>query len=401
MARPSVMIPIESDLLRKVVLDKCGTITALEQPLGVSKQAIGAWLSNGRIPPSKLDVLADMLDLDEQTLLKITKRRVQSAVLFRTTRNVAVAEENRAIAFQVARDFFVLDRVPGEQKKDVSVAIKTKDPAALADAILTRLQIAREQLSLGALMRALENNSIHVLFVDFSVLFIHDKEKKQREIRAFSVREGHRYAIVIDGNELIEDVIWIICHELAHIFSGDLDDEEIIVRGVDSKETEEFCNRTAVEIVTPGYFFSENREELVAALDCRLKVLPYLVDQIASHLGSSFSGVIQALEEHKLISREQKSYLWGVHHNRQKLKLQPTVMGSVGCERLETLDQALNNPDLQKFLKLQNVLRRALVDERVSFRRAGELFGVNEMAVRDMMKRWEAQNKNDSAETAN
>lgn len=391
MPRTSVMIPIKSSALRDAFNKRSTPIASLEEPLGVSRQAINGWLSSERIPPRKLSVIAEKLDLSPEEMGLITKRTRSYSVLFRTTRNATVLQAKRNDVIRIARDFFNLDSMRDGPKEDLLVKINTDDPAIMADAILKQIGLTRDALNLDTLIRALERLNIHVLFLDFaSVLEFADKETKPR---AFCVKEGNKHAIFVDASEDMDDVIWIIFHELAHIFSGHLDDPTICESSVETKEQERFCNRVAVEISTPSAYFIQNKKVLKEKLDCAKPLLPYRLDDLASELRSSFMGVVLALKEHNILTADSIGYLFGVDKKRKPMRAK--IHQFIGAPKDQDVSDfwahTFNNLDHRKFLRLQGLLRRGLIGDSISIGRAAELFGVDEVLMQEMATQWKSE----------
>lgn len=378
MSKESLMIPIDAEALRNAI-QKRGSIASLEEPLDVTRQAINGWLSSSRIPPRKLQTIAKNLKLSPDEVESIVNKEEKLTPLFRTLRNIPAPQESKRNIEEIARDFFVLNSIAEQRKSVFSIHIKTNDPAVLAEHILKELNLDRSRLSLDQLILSLESLQIYVLFVKFDLGLPDTLESKTH---AFCVQKNSSWAIFVDSNRPLEDVMWAILHELAHIFSGH--------NGEVTKQDEDFCNRVANQVLTPDSFFVAHQKALKSKFEKSHAVSVYHVDDLAKTLRSSFVGVLLSLEKHKIISKALVKYLWAVHHRRKKFN--PTVKDLIFApEEMDPVKfwaSAFNDPERVIFLKLQLLVKLGLSTDRISIARAAELIGIDELAMQQLAVMW-------------
>jgi Zn-dependent peptidase ImmA (M78 family) len=378
MPKQSYMISVNAEKLKEAILSR-GHIADLETPLGVTKQAINGWLSKGRIPPRQLSKISKALKLDAPEINNITSiPKEKSFVLFRTNRNVAVSDEVKSEVLDVADDFFQLETLTEYKNSDAQIQLSYSDPVSMADAILKQVKLERSQLSLSSVLAALRNINIHVLFYDFGEKFVGSRAQ------AVCVRRGTKSAIFINSHEMIEDVLWRIFHELCHLFSGHTNV---------TKDDEEFCNKTATQVLTPDSFFKNNKTDLKSAFLRRIQLAPFMIEEIMSKYTASFEGVLLGLVNHKILEKNVENYLWKVCHNRKKNAVRVT---NIICpnsleDPVKFWSLALDDSNRNKFLQLQHFVRMGVILEKISSRRAAELLDTDEMTIQQLGRHWLAQ----------
>lgn len=79
MGRTSVRIPIDADLFRDLIKGAY-TLTKLAEVSGVTKQAVNAWLEEGRIPPKVIADLVKELNWDVETVEKLVRPRTSFTI---------------------------------------------------------------------------------------------------------------------------------------------------------------------------------------------------------------------------------------------------------------------------------------------------------------------------------
>lgn len=80
MGRHAVTIPIDSDMLRKVISDNNFTPSKLSRAYGVTRQAVNGWFKAGRIPPRVLADLARELNLPPEIVKEIVRKENRYAI---------------------------------------------------------------------------------------------------------------------------------------------------------------------------------------------------------------------------------------------------------------------------------------------------------------------------------
>lgn len=378
MPRPSVMIPVNSELLRESILRR-GPLASLESSLGVSRQAINGWLVKNRIPPRQLSAIARHLDLGAQEITEITSPpKTRPYVLFRTNRNVAVAENIKNDVLEIAEDFFALESITELDTNPQDITVSSESHEGMAEAILRQLKLGPEQVSIPSVITALKKMNIYVLFYDFGSTFVEAKAQ------AVCIRKGDKKAIFINSNERVEDVLWRIFHELCHLFSGHTET---------STSDEEFCNKTASQVLMPDAFFTANRKHLRALLQRDISATPFIVEDLANKFSASFTGILLALKRHKIFEGSTERYLWKVAHNRKKnaAKVSQIIEPMPGQDIVSFWSNALEDSNRSNFLQLQHVIRMGLILEKVSARRAAELLKVDQPDIHKLAQLWTAQ----------
>ena len=144
-------------------------------------------------------------------------------------------------ARRLAEDFFILDSLAGDYER-APLAFRVNRSAAesaIAEGILKQLGLKRGQFGLEELIQALARVNISVVFVDFGVQF---KVETEAKLNAFCAKRGNKYLIAVDSRRKIEDVVWDIFHELAHIVCGDLDDEDDTDSSEETQEKAQKCS---------------------------------------------------------------------------------------------------------------------------------------------------------------
>lgn len=76
MPKTSVRLKIDGDMLRKLIGSKT-TWTEYAEKYGVTKQAVSAWLTEGRIPPRALVEVARELDLSPEQVEDVLAPQAQ------------------------------------------------------------------------------------------------------------------------------------------------------------------------------------------------------------------------------------------------------------------------------------------------------------------------------------
>ena len=378
MPRPSVMIPVNSDLLRESIL-KRGSLASLESSLGVSRQAINGWLIKNRIPPRQLSAIARQLHLEPQEMTDITSPpKSRPYVLFRTNRNVAVAEDVKNDVLEIAEDFFALESITELDGTPQDVTVSSESHEGMAEVILRQLKLGPDQISIPSVITTLKKMNIYVLFYDFGPTFVEAKAQ------AVCVRKGDKKAIFINSNEHVEDVLWRIFHELCHLFSGHTET---------SVTDEDFCNKTASQVLMPDAFFAANRKDLRALLLRDISATPFIVEDLANKFSASFMGILLAFKKHRIFEGSTERYLWKVAHNRKKnaAKVSQIIEPMAGQNVVSFWTTALEDSNRSNFLQLQHVIRMGLILEKVSAKRGAELLKIDQPDIHKLAQLWTAQ----------
>lgn len=378
MPRPTVMISVNSEILRESIV-KRQPLASLEGILGVSRQAINGWLSKNRIPPRQLSIIAKELKFNPLEVTQITSLpKSRAHILFRTNRNVAVPEEVRSDVLETSEDFFNLETLADLELSTANLTVKSESPQVMADLILTNLKLDFNQISLTSVITALKKLNIHVLFYDFGAKFVDAKAQ------AVCVRKDDKRAIFVNSYELVEDVLWRILHETCHLFCGHTET---------SIEDEKFCNETASQILTPDKFFLEQKKELKSLLAKDISASPFILENLASKLSASFIGVLLALKKHKIIESPTERYLWRVSNNRKDLasRVASKINPPEGVDPVKFWKMALEDSNKSNFLALQHLVRMGLILKKISVRRAAELLRVDELDAQKLTHIWTAQ----------
>ncbi len=379
MAKQSVMIPVNADVLRDSI-QKRDSLSSLEGVLGVSRQAINGWLSKSKIPPRQLSTIVRELKLDASEVKKITSPpKDRSFVLFRTNRNVAVAKDISDDVLEIAEDFFRLEALTEIERQSTNVKIENAtDPGETATTILKNLNLERTQISISSVLSALTSLNIYVLFYNFGEGFIGAKAQ------AVCVKKAKKRVIFINSHELVEDVLWRIFHELCHLYCDHTET---------STSNEEFCNFTATQALTPDSFFSANKKELKNLFSRGVSVAPFSIEKIATQLSASFMGVLLALKKHQIVDSSTERYLWKIAHKRKASGARVTdiISPPKDVDSVAFWLSALEDVNRSKFLHLQHMVRMGLILEKISVRRASELLHVDELDAQRLAKLWTAQ----------
>ena len=379
MPKQSMMIRVNSTALRKSMSCRQQPLASLEAPLGVSRQAINGWLSKNRIPPRKLSILANKLNLSAEELKAITSTpKDEAVILFRTNRNVAVPEDVKTDVLEVAEDFFSLDALSAVNRESIDIVLKNECPVSAAKSILKQLNLTYDNISVDKVITALKRYNIHILFYNFGEKFVSAKAQ------AVCVKRGNKQAIFVNSYELVEDVLWRVFHEVCHLFSNHTDVTE---------DDEKFCNEVANQILTPDLFFQGNKALLKKRFSQELGLTPFLVEEITTELFSSFQGVVIALKKNKIINDRVDRYLWGVIRNQKKVKRQVfhIISPSPSDDPKEFLYNLLEDPNRLKFVHLQQSVKMGLILNRISARRAADFLCVDEMSIQQLTRRWKTQ----------
>ncbi len=383
MARPSsITIPINSDALKNIIKAKGHNISDLGAPdlLDVSRQTINTWLQLGNIPPRKLSILGQKLNLtpSEVDLISSPVSAQDTQVRFRTNRNVATNKDVEDKVLKLAKDYFNLSELFSVKLSTsrTSISIDEESPAEMANKILKILSLERRQLSLESVIKALEEINIHVLFYDFGKLF------KDSDAQAVCVIDNKSSVIFINAEECLEDVLWRIFHELSHIFMKSKEGT--------TKTEEVFCNSTANEVLTPTSFFQEHAADLKKVLSRSITELPTRVEQIASKLNSSFMGVILALNTNKIIDKRQFGYLMKIYHLKkdQRKKVVDILHPNEEQNPFLFWKDLFNNPEYYKFLTLQELVKAGLINGTLSTERAAEILKIDSMTTQQLEQFW-------------
>lgn len=378
MPRPSIMIPVNADMLRESILKRT-PLASLEDSLGVSRQAINGWLAKSKIPPRQLSVIARKLEFDPSEVANITSPpKYRPYILFRTNRNVAVPEEVKSEVLEIAEDFFTLEAITEIDQSSNEILLKSESPENMAEIILKQLNLATDQISISSVITALKKLNIYVLFYDFGPNFVDAKAQ------AVCVRKEEKSVIFVNSCERVEDVLWRLFHEVCHLFSG---------HNETSITDEKFCNDTATQILTPDFFFVSNRKNLKALFQRDISASPFIVEDLANKFSSSFIGVLLALKTNKVLEGSTERYLWKVA-NKRKLtaaKVADIISPLKGQSAVEFWSQALEDTNRSNFLLLQHIVRMGLILEKVSARRAAELLNTDELDIQKLTTMWTAQ----------
>ena len=379
MPKQSMMIRVNSKALRKSISHRQQSLASLEDPLGVSRQAINGWLNKNSIPPRKLSILADTLDLSVEELEEITSTpKDETFILFRTNRNVAVPENVKEGVLSVAEDFFLLDDLSAINREPIDVVLKNECPISAAKSILKQLSLTHGNISIDKVITALKKYNIHILFYDFGEKFV------GASAQAVCVRRGNKQAIFVNSHELIEDVLWRVFHEVCHLFSNHTNVTE---------DDEKFCNEVANQILTPNSFFQENKAFLRKKFSQELGFAPFFVKEIATELSASFQGVTIALKKNKITDDKVSKYLWKIFHAQKSKKQRVSCIISPppDDDPKDFLDNLLEDLSRAKFSHLQHSVKMGLILDKISTCRAAELLGVDEMSIQQLTRRWKTQ----------
>lgn len=380
MARPTTMIPIQTNQLRKALADRDRSIASLEALLGVSRQAVNGWFQRDRIPPRKLADIARDLNITEEEFEAITMRQKDSLVpLFKIERNKKAEDQIKQTVLSVAKDFFFLHEKTSLNNPKGFVLIESDDPTVMAELILRELKLSREQLTLGSVIQSLESLDIHVVFYDFG------KEFVDKKARAASIRKDKKSIIFINAHEAIEDVLSRIIHEACHLFSGH--SEHLL-------KYEKFCDATAKQTIAPSTYFHKNKDMLKSAFAGPIQKTPLLVREIASSLGAAYLGVVLSLKENGIISKSVERYLFAVYHKTAEKRVRVIdVIQDLDQDPFDFLLEALADPDKRKFFKLHTVVKNALILDKISIGRAAELLNVDSATAEELSVLWKNQNE--------
>lgn len=367
------------------------SLSKFAEALGSSKQMLHFWLENEKMPTAKLYKAVNLLTLTPEKVSSIirVKTEKQYQVLFRTRRNVPVMISNKARASKIAREFFDWHEPTVEQKKKIEV-IQSEDPIQFAHKMQKRLDINDcSNLTTASLVKILEKFNIHVLFVDFDEMF-NFKDIKKNVPCAFCVKEEDKYVIVVNLREPYENMLWIIIHELTHIFAGHLEKHADDL--VEDEAQEKFSNKVAVEFMTPTDWFQTRKTNLISKYSTSNSLAVYHTEEITRKLNASFMGVILALSDHQIISSHTKSYLMKVHHNKKDRgdfhKIYQVLGTDYDKKRLSFWKDAFKNNEALNYLKFQSLIRKKTFENFISTDRLAEIFGLSEIQIEKLKGAW-------------
>lgn len=394
-------LEFDSELFKKYINSSSFvSLTSFASELGFTKQAFHFWLEQGKMPASKMHQAIKLLKLDSECINKVIHYRVKKKyqVLFRTRRNVPIMISNKARASLIGQNFFDWHEPTKTVKNKIKTIVNFKDHIDFAHQMQKQLGISDcSSITTASLVKILEKFDIHVLFVDFDEIFDF-KDLKKNVPCAFCIKEddSQKYAIVVNLREYHENMLWIIIHELTHIFAGHLDRHSNDV--VEDKEQEVFSNNVSNEFMTPKSWFQDRKSNLITQFSGNKSISVYYTEEIARKLNSSFMGVILALSEHQIISTHTKSYLMAVHHHKEKRGDRHKIHQVIGADyekRFSFWKDAFKNIDALNYLKLQNIIRRKMFDESISNDRISELLGITEIEVESLRESWKNELSSD------
>lgn len=378
MSRNSQMISIKADALKEAIKER-GAISALTSQLGVSKQAISNWLSQEKISPSHLKMIVEILDFSDLEITKILSKNKNHNLLFRTSRNTPATDEDREALNTIVDAYLSINENSSFKSSNYSMNIS--DPSEAAIEFLKHIDMNNESLSLGNLIKKLSAKNIHVLFLDFDKILPRERDKKTSKPRGFCASKSGLSIIAIDSNEKLDDLVWLIIHELAHILLGHLQNPDLEL----TEERERFCNEIASEAQHPSSFYIKNSSSLKASFKCSNQEMVFAVEDLSENQNSSFMGTILALRRHQIISEGKSKYLFAVNNRRsaRQLKIsdlfEPTPTG---------WQEALLMRDLRKYFKAQLFFKRNLLEQLVSLDLCAAVFGITEHEMKELQLLW-------------
>lgn len=379
MGRHTSMIPMNGEIFKNIVQAK-QPLSSLEKCLDVSKQAINAWISGNKIPPSKLSTLVRELKLTSNEIIQITQqKRERPSIVFKSTRNVELPDEIKDKVILIAEDYFRLDVLIPSDKKFFSEQVKMSSPKEMAEYIATKLELRRGDLNIKQVVNALKRFSVSVLFYNF------DNDK----INAVCVKKDNSRVIFINTHERVEDVCWRIFHEVCHIVCG---------HTTHSKEDEQFCNSVATEIVTPIGYFEHYKEFFKENFYGEFNTNQILiVEELTRRLGAGFIGVVLRTKEAGLMSGKVfKGFMayWNSKRKNDCLRVE-NIFNPHGEENLVShWEEILSDPDKDSYLHFQVLVLKALVQEKISYEKASDVMGYLDIkSTQELAEIWQRKLK--------
>lgn len=337
-------VRISPENFRRIIQGKDVSLSGLADKLEISKQTVNSWLSSASLPAKHFIRIQNLFSLNSRELDAICEQQL-GAVLFRTRRNYSVMKKNQEIAANLAQDYFdffwtLQDTKPvqsfGEKKSIESFSKKMREELSL-----------NHTISLTALIKKLEFRGIHVLFADFEFLFDFTEISKKNVPCAFCYKHEDQHSIVINIKEKMDDIPWIIFHELAHIFRGDLTNGSPLV---EDDEIEKFCNKAATEALMPEKWFHEREDEIRSKFSHARPSVVYMAEEICRELNASLKGLALRLNDLDLISGQVRNYLMGACNRKEKTSLRITdyISDPYDQDRVEFWTNAFRGFETQK-----------------------------------------------------
>lgn len=378
-------IRISPEKFRAIVQSKI-TLSGLAETLEVSKQTVNSWLSSASLPAKHFINLQAALNLSQSDLEAIATVSSAGAVLFRTRRNYSVMKRNQEIAKNLSQDYFEFFWT-FQECSPIKHGHSTSSIADLANKIREEFKL-NSTTSLTAIIKKLETRGIHVIFADFEYLFDFSDISKKNVPCAFCYEHDGQYSIVINILEKLDDVPWIIFHELAHIFRGDLSESSSLI---EEEEIEKFCNQTATETLMPEAWFKARKKDLKDKFSKVQPAVVYHADEIGRELNArSLKSVALRLSELDIISSHVKGYLLGASAKREKnsLRIADYISESYDEDKVVYWKSAFRGFEKLNYTKLQFSVQKALLEERVSIKRASDFYFVSEVEMGALYENW-------------
>ena len=381
MPKKITSIPIVGSKLRELLISRTQKIDEIAERLDCTRQTLHLWFTTDRIPSRQLLAVAKTFSFTAEELRQIRPKE-NLCILYRTLRDVTVPEETQAVVRSLAKEALWLNRSEALFRSNKVLALmRTKSPVEMANHIRRVLELPHYGIALEQLISALEAWNIPVIFFPFPESLVYAK------VCAFTASNLDDRIIIVDSNCALEDVLWRIFHELAHIIAGH--DSTV------TRDDERFCDAVATEMCTPAKFFHDNHEVFKDRFSSNdLWRLPGAAREISTFLGASYLGVILALTAHKIISvgSAKQKYLMAVHHReKDKLKRVNDVLALAKETPLEFWTAAFKDPLIIKLIKRQTLTRDGVLSGRVSLERAAEIFDIDVGTMREMQHRWKQQ----------
>lgn len=384
------------EFLRSKINDKFGTIENFADQLGLTRASVSRWL-NERAEPEE-DRIFDIINLlelsedESDKLLDVAPTQVSFRRNDMSASEIVTYERAKGIA----DTFFKINGSQYGVKEFLSIATEQKLSVDLiSDFIRTNLLDLKsdEPASLQNVVAQLKKHSINIFFVPFQKLGL-TEQHHSREV-AFFVRKGSRAIIFADTERTLDQSLFDICHELAHLVINQPSSH-------DSK-VEELCNCVAEALIYPRDFFTKNAvpcTQLLSNLDANSFNDYYeLVYDLYQKFDWCPKGLSIALKNYGYIKEGSIEEIFLLEFNNQYKEETRTIdqdyFAELNLNNLDSLIEFYEKHVNRKkdFYKPFVEIKNAAIFGRLSARRLSEVLCIDSGDADEIIKIWTKEEK--------